>query len=65
MARKSRYNVTLEMLETVCTLCQYRIHPRDLLRTGEHTIRCPQCGEDFVPEAKGNWTQLHNDKRVN
>jgi Zn finger protein HypA/HybF involved in hydrogenase expression len=60
MARKSRYNITVESLSTQCTKCQYLISPNEQLRTGAETMRCPKCGENFVPEAKGKWSQLGN-----
>jgi hypothetical protein len=58
MGRKTQSKITLEMLETVCTLCQARIHPSEILMTGADSMRCPKCGKDFAPEAKGNWSQL-------
>ena len=34
-------------LSLPCPLCEYKIHPNELLRLASHTIKSPGCGEVF------------------
>jgi predicted RNA-binding Zn-ribbon protein involved in translation (DUF1610 family) len=50
-------------LSTRCTECGYAIEPRERLKTGWDTMRCPQCGKDFIPERKGNGSLIPVSRR--
>jgi rubredoxin len=30
-----------------CSLCEYKIHPSEIMRMGSHLVKCPNCGEIF------------------
>jgi hypothetical protein len=45
-------------LSTKCTACGYAIPPNEILCTSSDTMRCPNCGVDFIPLPKGKWSQL-------
>jgi predicted RNA-binding Zn-ribbon protein involved in translation (DUF1610 family) len=36
-------------LETVCAKCGYRIPPAEVQRIDFTRVKCPACGEAFVP----------------
>lgn len=39
-------------LATVCTQCGHAIPPDKILRIDSERVRCPECGQPFVPNAK-------------
>jgi predicted RNA-binding Zn-ribbon protein involved in translation (DUF1610 family) len=36
-------------LNTICTFCGFAISPADVERTDFEHIRCPNCGQEFIP----------------
>lgn len=41
-------------LTTPCTLCGYKIPPREILRTSFEKMLCPQCKQEFAPKMPDN-----------
>jgi hypothetical protein len=53
--RKQKIHLTAvrACLDMVCTKCGYLIPPAEIRRIDFETVRCPACGEKFVPSRKG------------
>lgn len=39
-------------LNITCTECGHSITPSEFVRTDSEHVRCPACGQEFVPAAK-------------
>jgi predicted RNA-binding Zn-ribbon protein involved in translation (DUF1610 family) len=56
----SRRKINLEKIKaslfTLCTECGYKIQPAEERRIDFDHVRCPKCGEAFVPgKPKDQW----------
>jgi hypothetical protein len=43
-------------LDTICPKCGHRIPPAEVMRIDFNSVKCPACGEAFVPNKRGGGT---------